>query len=83
MQVPSRRVAASTRMMGDIFVGTVHGDGDMMVAPDLKSYVSKELERQSAIDKQARKALKESGLFDLFREKKLPTPMASMCRVNS
>ena len=43
-------------------MGTVHGDGTMMVAPDLKSYVSKELERQSAIDKQARKAREERAL---------------------
>ena len=45
-----------------VFLGTHAEEGSLMVAPELVSYVSRELERQSAIDKQARKAREERAL---------------------
>ena len=43
-----------------IFTGTHREYGDVMVAPDLLEYVSKEVERDAAVLKQVRKAREES-----------------------
>ena len=50
------------REEADIFMGTVGGETSLMVCPTLVSHIAKELERQSAIDKQARKAREERAL---------------------
>lgn len=42
-----------------IFTGTHREYGDLMVAPDLLEYVSKEVERDAAVLKQVRKAREE------------------------
>jgi hypothetical protein len=42
-----------------IFTGTHREFGDVMVAPDLLEYVSKEVERDAAVLKQVRKAREE------------------------
>jgi hypothetical protein len=44
------------------FLGTSGSDGALMVCPELMSFVSKEMERQSAVDKQSRKAREERAL---------------------
>ena len=50
------------REEADIFMGATHGETSLMVRPLLVSHIAKELERQSAIDKQARKAREERAL---------------------
>ena len=45
-----------------MFLGTHRGDGSVMVCPALMSFVAKEMETQSAIDKQSRKAREERAL---------------------
>ena len=45
-----------------VFLGTTAQYGNVMICPELVSHVSKELERQSSIDKQARKAREERAL---------------------
>eukprot|EP00929_Paragymnodinium_shiwhaense_P003877 TRINITY_DN104589_c0_g1_i1.p1 TRINITY_DN104589_c0_g1~~TRINITY_DN104589_c0_g1_i1.p1 ORF type:complete len:372 (-),score=46.58 TRINITY_DN104589_c0_g1_i1:20-1135(-) len=44
------------------FLGTGGSSGHVMLNPDLLEFVSKELERQASIDKQARKAKEERAL---------------------
>eukprot|EP00959_Pyramimonas_sp_CCMP1952_P427281 8948780-Pyramimonas_sp.AAC.1 len=39
-----------------VMLGVHQSQGNLMIAPELITYASKELERQSAIDKQSRKA---------------------------
>lgn len=46
----------------DAFLGTSGLSGALMISPDLVQHVSRELERQAAIDKQARKAREERAL---------------------
>ena len=46
----------------ELFMGSRSSDGAVMIAPALVEYVAKELEKQSAIDKQARKAREERAL---------------------
>ena len=65
----SRQAAASSkdgapvdREESDVFLGLHRGDGTIMVAPALMSFVAKEMEAQSAIDKQSRKAREERAL---------------------
>jgi len=43
----------------DIFAGTHRDSGELMCAPDLLDYVSKEVERDAAVLKQIRKAREE------------------------
>ena len=45
-----------------VMLGVHQNQGNLMIAPDLITYTSKELERQSAIDKQSRKAREERAL---------------------
>ena len=45
-----------------VMLGVHQSQGNLMIAPDLITYTSKELERQSAIDKQSRKAREERAL---------------------
>jgi len=45
-----------------VFMGTAALEGAIMIAPDLVAWVAKEMERQSGIDKQARKAHEERAL---------------------
>ena len=45
-----------------VFMGTQAMEGAIMIAPELIAWVAKEMERQSGIDKQARKAREERAL---------------------
>ena len=45
-----------------VLLGVHQNQGNLMIAPELITYTSKELERQSAIDKQSRKAREERAL---------------------
>lgn len=46
----------------EVFMGTGSAAGSVMICPELVSFVSKELERTAAINKQARKAREEHAL---------------------
>lgn len=45
-----------------VFMGTSSSSGSVTICPDLVSFVSKELERAAAIDKQTRKGREERAL---------------------
>ena len=44
------------------FAGTSRSSATLMICPELVQHTAKELERQSAIDKQSRKAREERAL---------------------
>lgn len=58
---------ASTKPVMDgeeqqVFMGVQFDQGALMICPELVQHTAKELERQSAIDKQSRKAREERAL---------------------